>query len=298
LTGHRLSASHVFSHISWAGKCLGLILTSVSLASSLSHGSPKLEGKKTVRVGFQRLQYLVQGEGSPTVVFNSNTEMDSWAKVLPEVSRFTSVFADSRPGRDGSKPIMGTNSGERVVESLHRLLQETGQKPPYILVGHSYSGLFSNLFARSYPGEVAGVVFVDASHPDQLVWQQKHQPFHTFIANVMAKMGHEYEFLYDFDRVADDIRASGPFPDVPVIVITHGKGWFLDTKSWREQWLVFQKDLAALSPRGKHLIAEKSGHAIQLDQPEIVIEAIRGLVEQYRNTATTDSALTPVPNSE
>lgn len=274
--------------------CLGIALFLCLI--SLPHfagGAPKLKGKKTAWIGVQRLQYLAQGDGSPTVVFNSNTDMDSWAKVLPEVARFTSVFADSRPGRDGSKPRMGRNTGKRVVNDLHQLLEETGQKPPYILVGHSYSGLFSNLYARTYPDEVAGVVFVDASHPDQLKWQQRHQPFQTLVANVMAKMGHDYEFLYDFGKVSEDLREAGSFPGVPVIVITHGKGWFLDTKAWRQQWTVFQKDLAALSPQGKQIIATESGHAIQLDQPGLVIDAIREVVERVRRGVLADSAPAP-----
>jgi pimeloyl-ACP methyl ester carboxylesterase len=258
----------------------------------LAGGAPKLKGKETAWIGVQCLQYVAQGEGFPTVVFNSNTSMDSWSKVLPEVAKFTSVFADSRPGRDGSKPRMGRNTGKRIVNDLHQLLKETGQKPPYILVGHSYSGLFTNLYARTYPGEVAGVVFVDASHPDQLAWRQRHQPFQTFVGNVMAKMGHDYEYLYDFGRVSEDVKAAGPFPDVPVIVITHGKGWFLDTDAWRQQWTVFQKDLASLSPQGKQVTATLSGHVIQLDQPDIVIDAIRQMVDQIR-TGASDSVRIP-----
>lgn len=238
-----------------------------------------LSNKKTHWVGVQRLEYVSQGTGSPTVVFNSNTEMDSWVKVLPEVARFTSVFADSRPGRGSSKPAMGQNTGKRVVERLHRLLEETGQHPPYVLVGHSYSGLFTNLFARTYPDEVAGVVFVDASHPDQEDWWHTHRPLESIIVNEMAKATHNWE-IFDFERVAEDIRAAGPFPDIPVIVITAGQKWILDTQAWRDQWLRFQQDLVALSPQGRQIIAAESGHVIQDQQPEVVIDAIRAIVAQ------------------
>ncbi|MRR09878.1 alpha/beta hydrolase, partial [bacterium] len=245
-------------------------------------------------VGAQRLEYLSQGEGSPTVVFNSNTDMDSWGTVLPEVAKLTRVFADSRPGHGGSKPQMGRNTGKRVVERLHTLLAETGQRPPYVLVAHSYSGLFANLYARTYPDEVAGVVFVDASHPDQEDWWHKHLPVQSFLSNVIAKETFNYE-LFDFEVVADDIKSAGPFPDVPVAVITAGKRWILDTKSWREQWTVFQQDLAALSPRGTQVVAENSGHAIQLQQPELVVEAIRRIVEGIRTTRAADSSRAPTP---
>lgn len=253
----------------------GLFLIILAIAGC----GASLSNKDTHWVGVQRLEYVSQGTGSPTVVFNSNTEMDSWVKVLPEVARFTSVFADNRPGRGSSKPAMGQNTGKRVVERLHRLLEETGQQPPYVLVGHSYSGLFTNLFARTYPDEVAGVVFVDASHPDQEDWWHTHRPLESIIVNEMAKATYNWEF-FDFERVAEDIRAAGPFPDIPVIVITAGQKWILDTQAWRDQWLRFQQDLVALSPQGRQIIATKSGHVIQDQQPEVVIDAIRAIVEQ------------------
>lgn len=267
-------------------------LVAMAVATSLAvltGCAPGLRGKRTEWVGAQRLEYLFQGEGAPTVVFNSNTDMDSWGKVMPEVAKLTRVFADSRPGHGGSKPQMGRNTGKRVVERLHRLLDETGQRPPYVLVAHSYIGLFANLFARTYPDEVAGVVFVDASHPDQEDWWHKHLPVQSFNSNVIARETFNYE-LFDFEVVADDIKAAGPFPYVPVAVITAGKRWILDTRSWRQQWMVFQQDLAAMSPQGTQTIAAESGHAIQLQQPELVVEAIRQIVEQARQRAVPDTA--------
>lgn len=267
---------------------LVLILAFLLTIASLTGCAHSLKGKKTEWVGAQRLEYLVQGEGTPTVVFNSNTDMDSWGQVLPEIAKLTKVFADSRPGHGGSKPQMGRNTGKRVVERLHRLLGETGQRPPYVLVAHSYSGLFANLYARTYPDEVAGVVFVDASHPDQEDWWHKHLPVQSFIANVIAKETFNYE-LFDFDVVAEDVKAAGPFPDVPVAVITAGKRWILDTKSWRRQWMVFQQELAALSPQGTQVVASESGHAIQIDQPQIVIDAIRDILERIKRGVPVDN---------
>lgn len=276
--------------------CVGILRQCLVLCSAflfvtlvLAGCGPSLHNKHTHWVGVQRIEYVTQGLGSPTVVFNSNTDMDWWLKVLPEVAKFTTVFADNRPGRGSSKPAMGQNTGRRVVERLHRLLEETGQHPPYVLVGHSYSGLFTNLFARTYPDEVVGVVFVDATHPDQEDWWHRHRPIESLITHEFAKATHNWE-VFAFDKVADDIEAAGPFPDVPVIVITAGQKWILDTQAWRDQWMRFQQDLASLSPQGKQIIATESGHFIQDQQPEIVISAIREIVEQARSTAPGSSA--------
>jgi len=45
--------------------------------------------------------------------------------------------------------------------------------------------------------------------------------------------------------------------------------------AWDRIWAEFQRDLAKRSERGEYRIAEKSGHWIQRDQPELVIQAIR-----------------------
>jgi pimeloyl-ACP methyl ester carboxylesterase len=247
-----------------------------------------LQNKDTHWVGIQRLEYVIQGDGSPTVLFNSNTDMDSWIKVLPEVAKFTKVFADNRPGYGSSKPAMGQNTGKSVVERLHQLLEETGQRPPYVLVGHSYSGLFTNLFARTYPDEVAGVIFVDASHPAQEDWWHTNRPFESLLIHEFSKATYNWEH-FAFQKVAEDLREAGPFPNIPIIVITAGKEWILDTQAWRDQWMRFQLDLVSLSPQGKHIIATESGHNIQDQQPDLVINAIREIVEQVRKKGSSDS---------
>ncbi|MBN1326910.1 MAG: alpha/beta hydrolase [Candidatus Cloacimonetes bacterium] len=249
-----------------------------------------LQNKDTNWIGVQRIEYVCQGVGSPTVIFNSNTDMDCWIKVLPEVATFTRVFADNRPGHGRSKPAMGQNTGLRVVKRLHQLLEETGQKPPYILVGHSYSGLFTNLFARLYPDEVAGVIFVDSSHPDQEDWWHRNRPVETMIVNEIAKKSYNWE-IFDFERVAEDIKNAGPFPDIPVIVITAGKKWIFDTKAWREQWLKFQQDLVSLSPQGKQIIVTESGHFIQDTHPEVIIAAIKDIVETARKPISDEAQI-------
>jgi pimeloyl-ACP methyl ester carboxylesterase len=71
--------------------------------------------------------------------------------------------------------------------------------------------------------------------------------------------------------------------DKPLIVLTRGKGLGREDDSLREKkWMGFQADLASRSTNSKHIIAEKSGHLIQVDQPELVIDAIRQVVDAVR----------------
>jgi len=49
-------------------------------------------------------------------------------------------------------------------------------------------------------------------------------------------------------------------------------------------WRAQQDDLATLVPTARHPIARQSGHCIQLDQPALVIEAIRQVVAAVQRT--------------
>lgn len=109
------------------------------------------------------------GQGSPTVVLDSGLGVPAvgWNFVQPQIAKFTRVCSYDRAGYGWSTPgPMPRTSGE-IVKELHALLAAAGEKPPYILVGHSFGGFNIRVFNSAYPGEVAGMVLVDASHEDQ-----------------------------------------------------------------------------------------------------------------------------------
>jgi len=66
-------------------------------------------------------------------------------------------------------------------------------------------------------------------------------------------------------------------PDVPVVTISSGD-------QLRERVGDYH-DLASLSSKGRHIVARRSGHWIQFDQPELVATAIREVVDQSRRGA-------------
>ncbi|CAL2103845.1 Alpha/beta hydrolase [Tenacibaculum sp. 190130A14a] len=55
-----------------------------------------------------------------------------------------------------------------IARELHDLLKESGESPPYILAGHSLGGPYIRVFTQLYPDEVVGLVFIDATHPEQV----------------------------------------------------------------------------------------------------------------------------------
>lgn len=73
--------------------------------------------------------------------------------------------------------------------------------------------------------------------------------------------------------------------DLPLIVLTRGLPDSLPILSEQENaqydatWHELQRELVGLSSNGRQVIAQNSGHYIQLDEPNLVIEAVRGLIE-------------------
>jgi pimeloyl-ACP methyl ester carboxylesterase len=123
-----------------------------------------------VDVGEHRLHMRCIGQGSPTVVLDAgwgytSVEWSGW--VQPEVANYTRVCAYDRAGMGWSEPQPAAPDATQTAAELHTLLEEADEEGPYVLVGHSLAGLYSRVYAERYPDEVAGMVLVDSSHPDQ-----------------------------------------------------------------------------------------------------------------------------------
>ncbi|BAZ36654.1 hypothetical protein NIES4101_25730 (plasmid) [Calothrix sp. NIES-4101] len=126
---------------------------------------------KLVDIGGRKIQIDCRGKGSPTVVLESGLDAFgslSWATVHDEIAQITRVCAYSRAGILWSDPTTDTFDSKNVAQDLHSALTKGGETAPWVMVGHSLGGPYIMMFTSLYQSEVAGLVFVDASHPDQL----------------------------------------------------------------------------------------------------------------------------------
>lgn len=275
------------------GQIRNLLLIVLSLTGCSMAMVRPLAEKQTADIGGHKLEYVTAGEGSPVIVFLSGYGADidtSWSRVYPAAEKISTVFAYNRFGYGASDKVEQPQSGEVIVNSLRDILREKGLIPPYVLVGHSLGGLYANLFARQYPHEVSGVVLIDSSHPDQLEMMHGRQgsmrQAMTGVIWMIDSVFHRarHSEITSFDETASQIKKAGPFPDIPLVVITAGKeppSWLIGAEGIRIHQ-INQKSLVTLSPQGKQIIAEKSGHFVQNDEPEIVIQAINDMTDKAR----------------
>lgn len=241
-----------------------------------------LPGRSEHRAENARHRYALAGESGPVVVFENGlgNSMSVWAPVFEPVSRFARAFAYDRAGVGGSRSGASTRDGDTIVRELRDLLSDLGLAPPYILVGHSLGGQFVELYARTHPEEVAAVVFVDARHAEfgsRCLEAQAERCAVPWYARLFMPAGPRGE-LAAAEATTRAIREAGPFPTIPVRVLT-GRGQPPEMPNLRRAWAESQADLVRLSPLGTQEICEDCGHYVQRDAPERVIAAIRALVE-------------------
>jgi pimeloyl-ACP methyl ester carboxylesterase len=119
----------------------------------------------------RRMNIYCRGTGSPTVVFDAGLgdSSSSWGLVQPTIAARTRACSYDRAGLGFSDPANRAGTARNIAEDLHALLAAANIKPPYLLVGHSSSGLSMRVYADRYFNEVAGMVLVDPSHEDQWV---------------------------------------------------------------------------------------------------------------------------------
>src|SRR5829696_9189583 len=124
---------------------------------------------KMVDVGTHSLHINCLGEGSPTVILEAaNLGMwVHWVRVQQQVAMTTRVCTHDRAGLGWSEPGTEPRDASQISSELHTLLKSAGTEGPYVLVGHSYGGLYARMYAARYSYETAGVVLVDSTHPEQ-----------------------------------------------------------------------------------------------------------------------------------
>jgi len=192
-------------------------------------------------------------------------------------------------------------AAQDAVADLHALLSAAEEPGPYVLVGHSYGGPIIRLYASAHPADVAGLVLVDALSEDlpngltptqQALFEEINTPPPDTDAEVL-----------DLQGTFQQLGESPPVPQVPTIVLTADQPQltaellasgelpagvdqeFADAL-WAAQ-LAAQDELAKMFPGAEHITNTNSTHYIHTEQPQLVIDSIRQVVDGARDGAET-----------
>ncbi len=271
--------------------------------------------------GGRRLHILCKGSApGPTVVIEQGAASPSvvWWPIQDQLSAEMRVCTYDRAGYQWSDPAPAERSLTDRAADLHALLKAAAVPGPYILVGHSYGGVISRVFAETYPDEAAGLVLVDVPE-EAVIFRESYAAYvrqflgMVSVGKTAARFGiirlvmgvlsrpeggmtaDSNDMMVGFiskpsfgaplrDELASLARGRkeleaagrpGALGDRPLVVITHEKAFPGPAASLEPGWQEGQRRLAALSSRGELVVATKSSHMIQAEEPELVLGAIR-----------------------
>jgi pimeloyl-ACP methyl ester carboxylesterase len=245
-----------------------------------------------IAVGPYQVQVAQQGSGRYTVIFESGfgTDLRAWRKVAPEVAKSAHTVAYSRAGHGSSDARPEARTILQSSLELDQLVASAKLKPPFILVGHSYGGLLARAFAVRHPDWVAGMVLVDPADERfnpalrRLDAKRAIDDDKQFAAIVPAKFKPELALLQPvLDAGVLPAPLDGRLPDVPVVVLTSVRQaekpmFFLESV----EAVAIKRDLHADFLRrfsdGSQVLTMKSGHNIQLEEPELVVAAVNKVI--------------------
>ena len=259
-------------------RLLAMLVPLIASLSLLVAGRAALDLPKRIEVGGHLVRLRVAGEGSPAVVFEIGLggPLEEWAAVQPDVARFTRTVSYDRLGSDRGTAAL---TGGQIARELHTALTRAQVPPPYVLVGQSFAGIYNRIFAATYPEDVAGMVLLDPAQERFIEWMEIHHPEHGLSS---IRRDHWPEAA-GIDASLDEVKVLGPLPDVPIIVVTgarRGRDRLRD--ELLPIWTEMHDDWVRKLPQGRHVLAEKSGHAIHIDEPGLVVGLIHEIVKQAR----------------
>jgi pimeloyl-ACP methyl ester carboxylesterase len=231
-----------------------------------------------------------------------------WTLVQSNASKFTKICTYDASGTAWSDPGPVLTCPERVNE-VHKLLTNARIDGPYVLVGLSVGALVARLYASVHPGEVAGMVIVDHAFtdvgnrtaadqsspsfagldsPPVLIQQtpiiltvedtsdfrklpepiQKLHRWAESLKPVLPTVETAEDCLSQLERTA---KIPHPLGNTPLVVVSTGNNL--------PNYKKLQAELLSLSNRSQQLMADKSFHSVEIDQPEVVVDAIRQVIE-------------------
>lgn len=222
-----------------------------------------------INVGGYNLHVNYYGEGNHTVIFESGLGhgSDDWTLIQPEISKVAKTLSYDRVGIGKSDATKSKRTCLVQARALHALLDKVKAKAPYIIVAHSIGGLNARAFTATYPKEVAGIIFIDCSHENQFIKLKGKQL--KKIKEIFDSIEHSYDVLSSGNEVKN-LRNKGSLRNIPVVVLR------------AIQPIIDQNDLLTLSKQSKLINIKDSGHFVQSDQPQIIIDTIKELIEKTR----------------
>lgn len=249
-----------------------------------------------IKVNEFELEYEIAGNGKHTILLEAggSSAMTDWDPVFSQIKDQAIVIRYSRVGNGNSTQIKRHFTSRDYADYASELLEKLNISEPVILVAHSYGGSVARDFAAAYPDKVKALLLLDPSseHDVDILRAIDLDRGNREIAQIKMddmKDGMSNQYL--------DFWSKRPLPDypqikaMPVTVIASVKTMenppnLFFTDKGRELWGEHWQSWAAAFPQGRAVLTAKSGHFIQFDEPQLVVQELTRLIEQLDSLPT------------
>ncbi|MGG3653535.1 hypothetical protein COL32_11530 [Bacillus pseudomycoides] len=175
-----------------------LVLLSVFIYHNyqLSKESSLIKSEGTlVNFNNKKINVYKEGSGEDTYVFMSGSGIAAPVYELKglysKFSKENKIAVIERAGYGYSDAFHDDRDIDTMLEQSREALIQSGNKPPYILVPHSISGIEAIYWAQKYPNEVKGIIALDIGLPKQYVTHKMNLVDSLKVRgfNLLTKMG-------------------------------------------------------------------------------------------------------------
>lgn len=246
--------------------------------------------KNFVKIHEFDLEYEVAGNGEHIVLLEggAGADLSDWEPVFKKISEQTKVIRYSRVGNGKSTAIRRHFTSRDYADYASELLTKLNVTKPVVLVAHSYGGSIARDFAAAYPEKIKALLLLDPSSEHDV----------DIVRAIDLEQGNREIAQIKLDDMAEgmsnnylDFWSKRPLPDypqikdIPVTVIASVKTTdkpanLFFTDQGRTMWGELWQDWASTFPQGRSVLTEKSGHFVQLDEPELVISELELILQK------------------
>ena len=230
--------------------------------------------------GHEMVLYKTGNKG-PVVLLEAggNSNHNSWNSIVPELSKTMTVITYDRPGYLSSVSCTKPRTANRVAEELKQALVTAGIKGPYIIGGWSCGGAFARAFAAKYPQEVKGLLLVDPAAKevyDQMAMQYPDAFTRIYNERTGDNLAAEDEFSAMMPTMYQASLSDKNYKGKIELLIAGSYSGWTTFEQLKKIWIDELVEWAKARNNSKYEIVN-SGHAIQFEKPETVINAIKRL---------------------
>ena len=175
---------------------------------------------KSIETEKGTMQAYVEGSGDNAIImlsgFGTDNPIEDFKPLAGKLSDKYKIVILEYFGYGGSDITEDERTNENIVNEIRSALNELDIKPPYILMPHSMSGLYSLYYADKHPDEVKGIIGIDMSLPQKQLERWENGRFKKLSSEELdganVSIVNQWNSFYDNSKELGNIKYTENLP--------------------------------------------------------------------------------------